>query len=58
MQPRSPALEILHCVLNEMWQQDRAECTPGQLAAYSRPLDLESDPEFRIFLKALDKAFE
>ena len=53
-QPSSDSLENLYRLLNEMWRQDCAECTPDQLAAYSQPLDLENGPEFRKFLRDLD----
>jgi hypothetical protein len=53
----SAELVILYDTLNEMWQQDRQASTPEQLAAYSEPLDLENDADFRKFLSALDEGF-
>lgn len=57
-QNRTPELEILYTLLNEMWQQDRQATTADELAAYSQKFDIESDPEFKKFLKRLDQAFE
>ena len=50
-QPRSSGLKRLYNTLNEMWQQERAACPPGQLMAYSQPL--ENDPDFQEFFDDL-----
>ena len=57
-QNRTPELEILYALLNDMWQQDRQSTTADELTAYSQKFDIESDPEFKKFLKGLDQAFE
>ena len=56
-QPSTPELGDLYMILNKMWQQDRLDCDPDALAAYSQPLDLDTDPNFRKFLDDLNKGF-
>ena len=57
-QKGSPELEALYGLLNVMWQEERATCTPEQLTSYSQPFtDILSDPEFQRFMQGLDRAF-
>jgi len=52
---RTPELEILYTLLNEMWQQDRQSSTADELADYSsQKFDIESDPDFQEFMRDLN----
>lgn len=59
---RSPNLEALYGMLNEMWQEDRRGCDSEQLAAYSGAwaggnIDIEQDSQFQTFMREMNKAF-
>jgi hypothetical protein len=57
---RSPDLEALYGMLNEMWQEDRKGCDAEQLAAYSvawTSEDIEQDSQFQAFMREMNEAF-
>ena len=59
---RTPRLEALYGLLNEMWQEDRKSCAEEQLAAYSGAwtsgaIDIEQDSQFQTFMREMNKAF-
>ena len=53
-QNRTPELETVYNLLNEMWQQDRQATSPDNLASYSQKFDIESDPKFQKFMRDLN----
>ena len=59
---RTPRLEALYGLLNEMWQEDRNRCEAEELAAYSEAwtsgdIDIEQNSQFQAFMREMNKAF-
>ena len=59
---RTPKLEMLYDLLNEMMQEDRKGCTEEQLAAYagawaSGDIDIDQDSQFQAFMREMNRAF-
>jgi hypothetical protein len=59
---RTPKLDALYGLLNEMMQEDRKSCTAEQLAAYAGAwangdIDIEKDSQFQAFMREMNRAF-
>ena len=62
---RTPELESLHSLLNEMWHQDRRATPADERAAYAaaykgkyrEKFSIDQDPAFQKFMQDLDSGF-